>query len=261
MKYKILEHGVAVQLAMDLLEGKQPNFAKHDQEVGAGPVLVDSLLATIANAVMKQRAKVDKNNWPKETLDAIAFEIIHKTLPPDYDMLADDRFWSRFALVYLFDLIKWRFPGKAPKGFNLENVGIGSSRTKRSENYLFKLWVRGELSRLVGDADPYKLGRHGSVDFWTSHIHRQGFPACRQVAVELIRFQYPPEKQGQPRLFQGQEDVANGKVGVRTLVKRIRRLWATVEYTLLQADEVKGIIRELSKGLKAGDGKSVYSGS
>lgn len=261
MKYKILDQNAATRLARELLDGKHPTFADDEQEVGIGTSFSDKILTAIAKAIAKQRDVIEKNNWNKESLDAVAFEIVHKSLPFDPDMLADEGFWTRFALVYVFDLIRWRFPGRGPKGFNLENVGIAPGKSKRSENYLFKLWVRGELSRTPGDKDEYRLGRYGSIDFWTSHIHRQGFPACRQMAVELIRFQYPPERKGQPRLFHGEEDVPNGKIGVRTLVKRIRRLWATVEYTLLKSDELRALITELSKGLKAADGKSVYSGS
>jgi hypothetical protein len=257
MKYKIIELQKASELVQKLLEGATPSFAEHEVELGRGPICDDRILADIARQIVKQQRTIEKQKEPREALDAIAFEIIHRGVPNDADMVGDGRFWVRFALVFLFDVIKWRFPGKDDKGFNLENLGIGRSQRKQAENYLYKLWARGEISYAPDARDPYNAGRRGSIDFWTSHIHRQGFTNCRAVARELIRFQYPPDLRGEPRLLPGEEDVAQGKVGVRTLVKRIRRLWATVEYTLLEPDEVRATIRELARGLTSPDGKRV----
>lgn len=249
----------AARLAREILEGSTPNFTQYEQELGKGTALGDTVLADLARRITKEKRAIEKRDDPRESLDAVAFEIVHTGLPFDADMLGDSRFWTRFALVFLFDVIRWRFPGKGEKGFNLENLGIGRSERKQAENFLYKLWVRGELSRTSDSKDPYQLGRWGSIDFWTSHIHRQGFANCRAIATELIKFQYPPQLKGKPRLLPGEEDLTKGKIGVRTLVKRVRRLWATVEYTLLQSDEVKAIINELSKGLTAADGKSVHA--
>jgi hypothetical protein len=258
MKYKIIKPDQVTNLARALLDGGKPAWSDFELEVGSGTLLAEQILYAIAGGINKQRSLIDEKGLPRENLDAIAFEIIHKGRPSDGDMFGDPRFWTRFALVYLFEVIKWRFPGKGTKGFNLENVGVGSAR-RQTENYAYKLWIRGDISQLRDQKDPYKLGRFGDVDFWTSHIHRQGFANCRDVAAELIRFQYPPELKGQPRLLPGNEDPSKGKIGIRTLVKRIRRLWATVEYALLAADEIRAILQELSKGLSLADGKSIYS--
>ena len=254
MRYKILNFQAAKDIARSKLEGKTANHAQYEQEVGQGTALSDTVLKDIAREILRHKQALEKQGGDREKLDALAFEIVHSKLPQDPDLLGDGRFWIRFAVVFLFDVIAWRFPGKGATGFNLENLGIGASTRKQAENYLYKLWVRGELSRRPTEKDPYKLGRFGSIDFWTSHIHRQGFASCRNVALELIRFQYPPEFGGRPRLLPGEEDVAKGKYGVRTLVKRLRRLWATLEYTLLESSEIQQVIKDLSQGLTVSNG-------
>jgi hypothetical protein len=257
MKYKIIDTAIAGELARAKLRGEPVDFSEHEKEVGKGAPLSDAVLAAIAKDIDKLKRSIEKKKGDREELDRQAFELVHRKLPNAPDVLGDSRFWIRFALVYLFDVIVWRFPGKSTSGFNLENLGLGASMRKRGENYPYKLWVRGELSRKEKGADPYKFGRFGGIDFWTSHIHRQGFAKSRAIATELIQFQYPVELKGRPRLWPGEEDAAKAKRGIRTLVKRIRRLWATVEYTLLDAKEIQKLLRELSRGLRGPDGKPV----
>jgi hypothetical protein len=257
MKYKIVDNQVAQQIASTLLAGESVDFAQYDQEIGKGSSLSESALKGLAEEIRRLKKNMEKKKGNREELDRQAFELIHRRMPNDPDMLGDIRFWVRFALVHLFDVITWRFPGKGGGGFNLENLGVSSSTRGRLENYPYKLWVRGELSRASKGKDPYRLGRYGKVDFWTSHIHRQGFTKCRSIASEFIQFQYPDKLKGKPRLWEGEEEPATAKFGIRTLVKRIKRMWATVEYTLLDPAEAQRLLKELSRGLKGPDGKPV----
>ncbi len=254
MKYKIIDMDKAPEIAREKLAGKTGSFAEHEREIGTGSPLSETVLTSIATDIRKHMKAIEKRGEDREDLDALAFDIIHKKLPPDPDMLGDGRFWARFALVFLFDVVVWRFPGKGAAGFNIENLGIGKSVRRQAENYLYKLWVRGELCRIEKAKDPYQLGRLGSIDFWTSHIHRQSFSNCRNVALEIIRFQYPPKLKGRPYLLPSVEDVAAKKRGIRTLVKRVRRVWATVEYTLLESNEIQELLKDLSKGLTVANG-------
>jgi hypothetical protein len=258
MKYKIIDNQAAQEIANQLLAGNAVDFKSYEQEVGKGAPLSEGILLQLAKDIRKIKKGLEKKKGGREELDRQAFELVHRSLPDDPDMLGDIRFWVRFALVHLFDVVTWRFPGKGA-GFNIENLGIGSSPRKRLENYPYKLWVRGELSRMSKGKHPYRLGRCGQVDFWTSHIHRQGFTKCRSIAAEFIQFQFPDKLKGRPRLWEGQEDPKTGKYGIRTLVKRIKRMWATIEYTLLDATEAQKLLKELAKGLRGPDGKSLSS--
>jgi hypothetical protein len=257
MIYKILDPSEVAALAAAAIRGEKVDFSAHEVEAGAGVQYKESALSSIAGKLRHLKRKTDKQRKDRENFDSEAFEILHSNLPFDVDALSDGRFWTRFALVYLLDVITWRFPGRGSKGFNTENLGLGTSARKQAENYLYKLWVRGEIATSSGGKDPYKLGRAGSIDFWTSHIHRQGFASCRTVAGELLRFQYPPELKGKPKLLPGEEDVAHGRIGVRTLVKRLRRTWATVELSLLDAKQASALLKDLSHGLTDSNGKPI----
>jgi hypothetical protein len=258
MRYKIIDNHAAQEVAALLHEGKAPEFAKFEHDAGKGAAFADSTLAKLAQDIRKIKDELDRTKRSREELDRRAFELVHRALPYDPDMLGDIRFWVRFALVHLYDVIAWRFPGRKGE-FNFENLGISSSSRKRLENYPYKLWVRGEVSKASKGKDPYRAGRYGTIDFWTSHIHRQGFSKCRSIANEFIQYQYPDKLKGRPRFWEGEEEAKTGKVGIRTLVKRIKRMWATIEYTLLDTTEAQKLIKELSKGLKGPDGKPVSS--
>jgi hypothetical protein len=227
--------------------------------VGQGQPLADTILQDIANKVNAIRKVLDKKKMDREELDREAFEVIHRGLPQDPDILGDMRFWARFATLFLFDVVVWRFPGRGEGGFNIENLGLSSSARGQAGNYVYNLWIRGELSRVARARDPYRLGRVGTIDFWTSHVHRQGFSKSRDFAREFIQFQYPEEMKGRPRLWAGEENKGTGRFGVRTLVKRVRRMWATIEYGLLESAEHQKLLREMARGLKGADGKSVLT--
>src|SRR5258708_14877840 len=215
MRYKIIDMQIASDLARSKLAGESVECSKHEQEIGSGQPLSDAVLLAIAQDIKRIRKSIEKSEGDRTELDRRAFEVVHRKLPNDPDILGDSRFWGRFALVFLFDTIVWRFPGKKA-GFNLENLGLSSSIGRRRENYLYKLWMRGELSRQEKGGDPYRLGRFGDIDFWTSHVHRQGFSNCRSIAMEFIRYQYPSAQKGVPRLFHGEEESASGEFGVST---------------------------------------------
>jgi hypothetical protein len=137
---------------------------------------------------------------------------------------------------------------------NLDNFGLGS----RKECWPYKLWVRGELSFDDRAKDKYSVGRLGGVDIWTSHVHRQNFMSIRALFRGVFAFQYPKKLNGEPLLFEGEEDPKkNGVPGFRTLIKRLRENWASVEFSCLTYSEADALVRIHSKGLHRADDKSV----
>ncbi|KFN48227.1 hypothetical protein P873_01335 [Arenimonas composti TR7-09 = DSM 18010] len=192
----------------------------------------------------------------RKAFDAAACERIHRALP-DGECLSDDGFWRWLALGPLLGLVMWRFPlttkdledGSTetlpPKP---QNFGIGASARQRSECYPYKLWLRAELGR-VDEGDEYRFARRGDVDFWTSHIHRQSYTTNRRLCSALVRFQYPDELDGRPYLHSGEEDRDRKRFGIRTLAKRIRRLQATYELTLMDDSGIEQMIVDLATDL------------
>jgi hypothetical protein len=232
-----------------------PDLTAFEVVVGAGDPLDDSLLKTIATKVRRIQGEVTKLRKPPEEIDARCFDLLHESIPRDEMLLADMGFWSRFAIVELANVINARFPGRKGK-INLDNFGLGS----RKECWPYKLWVRGELAFDEKGNDKYALGRFAGVEIWTSHVHRQNFMAIRPMFRSVLEFQYPSNLKGRPLLYEGEEDPKKGGVpGFRTLIKRLRENWASVEYACLSQSEAAGLVRFHSRGLYRADDKSVLA--
>lgn len=251
MRYRILtQPGVeAARKALSDRE-KMPDLRGHEAIVGAGPQVDESDFEKLAQSIKREQDRLSASRRPPEEVDRMCFEMVHKVVPRDVLLCADARFWSRLAIVHLAEVIARRFPGRMGRT-NLDNFGLG----KRRECWPYKLWVRGELVFDEGAKDPYELGRVGSGDFWTSHVHRQNFMAVPQVFRAMVRLQYPARLKGKPLLFEGEENPEKGGYpGIRTLIKRLRENWATVEYLLLDERAVDGLLALHGEGLRRPDG-------
>jgi hypothetical protein len=112
------------------------------------------------------------------------------------------------------------------------NYGVGA----RSENLLYRLWLRAELVLDEQAADRYHLCDHGQIDFYRSHLFRQGYANARNFARALLRFQYPNKTDAtQPFL----------KVDkIRDLVKRLRRLRSNLFMEILDEVECRKVIED-----------------
>jgi hypothetical protein len=141
--------------------------------------------------------------------EALAAERVHGLVPKVPEAIADAGFWRWMAVAHFAPLIEWRYGSKS-SGCALNNYGIGSS----SENFLFRLWLRGELGHDIAASDPYLFARRGDVDFWRSHVFRQSYANARQFGRALLKYQYPDPK-GPARLKTS---------AIRELVKRLRRV-------------------------------------
>lgn len=169
-----------------------------------------------------------------------ACEVVHRCLESfEPAALADHDFWTWLAVTRLSDIVEWRF-GARDHHAKPANYGIGG----RTENLLFRLWLRAELAKDKDAKDAYFLARSGDQDLWRSHILRQGYANVRPVAKALLKLQAGLLKA--KKLVSGDDEQ-----GVRKLAKILRQLRVNVEYQFLAGDEVEGLVVELSSGLKA----------
>ncbi len=260
MRYRTIQTADARELVNALLGGESPSTDGRERWAGSGAEFDEERLAELARSLVDLKSEVSEQRpgAPQAAFrdfDARATVLVHRAIPRDADLLGDFDFWAWLALTRNAEVVLWRFPPKRPTEGGewnlapvLHNFGIGASARRRSENYLYKLWLRAELAlRDDGLGDPYRFARRGDVDFWTSHVHRQGYSAYRDLAGALIRFQYPDELEGEPRLFPGQE--SEDKRGIRTLAKRIKRLQANVEFGFLAPEELDALVVEQARGL------------
>jgi hypothetical protein len=147
--------------------------------------------------------------------EAAATARVHEILPP-HPALANPEFWIWLAVVHCRNVIDRRYgENRDPKNF-----GIGTAM----ENLLYRLWLRAELSVDDSRSDKYDLARRGDIDFWRSHLFRQGYGNCRTFARALISFQFPSDAGDKPRLKILQ---------IRALAKQLKRARSNLMFELM----------------------------
>ena len=176
-------------------------------------------IATDIRAILGKLASESSGNEGEVkggAFEAAAGPAIHSLLPEEHPALADPEFWVWLTLTHGIDVVDWRYPGKR----NLKNFGVGGS----GENFLYRLWLRAEIVHSPGDSDEYKLSRVGDIDFWRSHIFRQGYGEVRPFARALVEFQFPATNGRKARL-----KIAD----IRTLAKQLKRARSNLMFEVM----------------------------
>src|SRR5690606_15786415 len=183
---------------------------------GSGPEFDASFVEELREAfsVLKDRWPDGlKNDAERNKFEGSAARLVHSIIPAETEVLSDPEFWIWLAVVCFPDTVEWRY-GSKDVGTKPANYGIGS----RTENLLYRLWLRAELVLDEHHADRYHLVDAGQIDFYRSHLFRQGYANARTFARALLRFQYPKA-----------DSTPNLKIlEIRELVKRLRRLRANL---------------------------------
>jgi Family of unknown function (DUF6339) len=189
---------------------------------------IGDLLADLASLKSKYGADGMKSAKNANKFEAEAARAIHERVKVPADVLADADFWLWLAVAHFSDIVEWRY-GSPQSGTGLANYGIGA----RSENLMYRLWLRADLVLDEQADDRYHLCRCGQVDFYRSHLFRQGYANARSFARALLRFQYPHDDTTTPHLKVDQ---------IRELVKRLRRLRANLFLEILDEHECRKVI-------------------
>lgn len=202
------------------LEGQgepQPQIpAPHQCDEGADEDW-DSIGSQIALKLQHLMGKcVDADGKVKGSeFEALAGPPVHQLLP-EHPALADPEFWNWLAITYCQEIVDWRYGTKR----NPQNFGVGGA----AENFPYRLWLRAEVSRAEGAKDEYELARMGDVDFWRSHIFRQGYGEVRHFARALVKFQFPIAGGHKPRLKVSE---------IRGLAKRLKRARSNLSFEVM----------------------------
>ncbi len=179
-----------------------------------------------------------KNDKDRNLYESKASRLVHGMVPVDSGMLCDPEFWIWLAVVHFPDLVEWRYSSPAA-GTKLANYGVGS----RTENLLYRLWLRAELVLDEAAKDRYHLADAGQIDFYRSHLFRQGYANARNFARALLRFQYPNADPAEPKLK---------IVEIRDLVKRLRRMRSNLFLEILPEEECRAVIEAEAAVVLAG---------
>lgn len=201
---------------------------------GEGPELpqefVNDLVADLAS-IKTRFPEGLKSARSANTFEALAARAIHSGVKVSVEILADPDFWLWLAAVHFSDIVEWRY-GNPPGGTGAANYGVGA----RSENLLYRLWLRAELVLDEQATDRYHLCDRGQIDFYRSHLFRQDYANARNFARALLRFQYPDRIDvAQPFLKVDQ---------IRELVKRLRRLRSNLFMEILDEIDCRKVIED-----------------
>ena len=188
------------------------------RNVSDGPDVDWESLATELMASLSKISKTIKQD--EKTISGSEFEVaagpvIHRLLPL-HPALADPEFWMWLAVLYGEEIINWRYGANADR----KNFGIGGA----AENLFYRLWLRAEIAYDADAEDEYELAAFGDIDFWRSHIFRQGYADARNFARALLNYQFPSDKQRKPRLK---------TVEIRDLAKILKRARTNVMFEIM----------------------------
>jgi hypothetical protein len=185
-------------------EGPDVDWDAHGAEIAA------KLLALLEEHPIKLKS----DGGPFE---ALAGPAIHQSLPV-HPALANAEFWIWLAVTHCEEVValRYAFTGKR----NPQNFGVGGA----GENLLYRLWLRAEIAYDPTAKDKYVLARLGDIDFWRSHVFRQGYGDVRTFARSLVEFQFPAKSKRKPRLKIGQ---------IRDLAKRLKRARSNLMFEVM----------------------------
>lgn len=234
MRYPALKS----EYALETLEALRQGLPVDERRVlvlrGSGND-IEQVIPTITETLNEIRSKYPDQLRGKRDPAGSAFEAeacveLHKLLPFDAQMLGDHEWWTWMTVFHFRTLVDWRYPPLAAAA----NFGIGN----RSENLLYRMWLRADVAYDAARGDKYELARRGDQDFWRSHVFRQGYGRCRSLVRALIRYQFPDGSNGNPTL---QTDA------IRELAKRLRRLHPNLIFEYLDEETAYKLVADEAK--------------
>lgn len=239
MKYPVIATTDATAYLNSKRAGKPLDLERLTQTRGDGQevdqTFITDLRADLASLKAKYGPTNLRNQKKANEFEFEAAQAIHKRIQVPAELLGDADFWLWLAVTHFGDIIEWRY-GDPQEGTGLANYGLGA----RSENLLYRLWLRADIVLDDHADDRYGLCRRGQIDFYRSHLFRQGYANVRDFARALLRFQYPHEDTAAPYLKVDQ---------IRELVKRLRRLRANLFLEILDEQQCRRVIEDEAKRL------------
>ena len=176
------------------------------------------------------------------TFESRAAPIVHERLSLDRVVGGDHGFWRWLTFVGangdLLELVDWRFSDANEGHSTAVNYGLGSIW----EGMFARLWLRGEIGFEPDAKDQYSIAKRGDMDIWRSHVIRQEYGNCPNLARALVRYQYP-DKKPESRTLKNPE--------IRELAKRLRVRDACFAFELLDKKQLVDIIDEIVHEIRA----------
>lgn len=236
MRYPYLDQKSAGEIIEKRIKGEEPIVEDFLKWRGEGPEFNRGAMKSLRVKLDDLIKKYSGTGQKGKKFEAEACTIIHQSIEGDISIFGDLDFWVYLAVIEFPDLISWRYSVGEDQNISLANYGIGN----RVENLIYRLWIRADIAYDTDLKDHYGLARKGDIDVWRSHILRQRYGNCRNIACALIKYQYP-------------EDAKGSRLSVkvlRELAKRLKRLYTNLEFSFLNEDQAMELIeREANTAL------------
>jgi hypothetical protein len=217
-------------------------------EIGTGarqPAEQDLKTAVEAVKAIHQSYTSWQDSEARLSFDADASVALHRQLPLEERVAADDDYWRYVACMMIDDVVRWRH-GRDGKEPDQRFLGLGDKWDCLPRH----LWFRAELSADRGAADPYALTRRGGRDFWTSGVIRILYSCSRSVSRALVRFQFPVAGSFHGDRYRPQTLTLDG---VRELYKRLRHFNSILAFPTLGDEEADELVASVAADLPRQD--------
>lgn len=238
MKFPIL----SIEAARECLEKKRRDVAwsatPYVKYIGSGDDFDQSGASKLLEKLNQLRSQLP-DPLPKtrgKDFESPACALVHNNLALDVVAASSREFWLWLTFAAeggrFVEIVDWRFSA----GNQIDDVNYGiTTRAGTWEGLFARLWLRGNIGYDPEGSDPYELARRGDIDIWRSHIIRQEYGRCANVARALVKYQYPSSE----------DDTATLKVAeLRELAKRLRMIDASTSYEVLDEDRINSLIGE-----------------
>lgn len=211
-------------------------FVRHQ---GDGEHFEESRPERLLSRLLAIKDAIGKDPLPKnmaKDFESQSAEAVHQELALDTSTACSREFWLWLTFAaeagQFLQFVDWRFGTQ--KSIAPVNYGIGR-QSEIWEGLFARLWWRGQVGYDPALDDPYRMARRGDVDIWRSHIIRQEYGRCRNMALALLGFQYPTDDPGAGKLRISH---------LRELVKRLRVMDANIAYEVMDEPSLQELIRK-----------------
>ena len=164
-----------------------------------------------------------------QEFQTLASKELHSSFQGFDIALRDPDFWRWLNFsgeCHGASLVDLRYGGESPGSAQSQYYGVG----RINQGFLSAMWLRAEITYDEGQKDPYYLTQAVTDgDFWWSHVIRQNYAGCRNMAKAFVKFV------AENNIPRGNTKVI-GNDGFRDLQPELRRRFATIAFEAMDQD-------------------------
>jgi hypothetical protein len=211
------------------------------RETGSGPALGTAAVEALVAELRALIGTLPATDDGRRQFDQQAARLLAQRLPLPLATASDRRFWQWFSITRAQDVVLWRWKKSSAAAVSEDRWLGGWKDTFR------RLWLRANLIREEGAADPYALALIGDEDFWVGIVERD-IAACRTVVRALVRRFFAPDA--------ADTGSSQKMLHYRATLKRLRQIRPNRVYEQISDAEAVTLIQDTVSATIPPDGPS-----